>query len=33
MKVVNFDETPSLMSRYLLEMRSVDMQRDPLFPA
>ncbi len=30
MKVVNFDETPSLMSRYLLEMRSVDMQRDPL---
>ena len=30
MKVVNFDETPSLMSRYLLEMRSVDMRRDPL---
>ena len=30
MKVVNFAETPSLMSRYLLEMRSTDMQTDPL---
>lgn len=30
MKVVNFAETPSLMSQYLLEMRSVDIQHDPL---
>lgn len=30
MKVYNFDETPSLMSRYLLEMRDVDTQHDPL---
>lgn len=30
MKVVNFAEQPSLMSRYLLEMRSNDIQHDPL---
>lgn len=30
MKVVNFAEQPSLMSRYLLEMRSTDIQHDPL---
>lgn len=30
MKVYNFAETPSLMSRYLLEMRDVDTQHDPL---
>lgn len=30
MKVVNFAETPSLMSRYLLEMRSTEIQHDPL---
>ncbi len=30
MKVINFAVTPSLMSRYLLEMRSTELQRDPL---
>ena len=30
MKLVNFAEKPSLMSRYLLEMRDVNIQRDPL---
>lgn len=30
MKVVNFAVTPSLMSRYLLEMRSIELQRDPM---
>lgn len=30
MKIVNFAETPSLVSRYLLEMRSTDIQNDPL---
>ncbi len=30
MKIINFAETPSLVSRYLLEMRSVDLQHDPL---
>lgn len=30
MKVYNFDETPSLMSRYLLEMRDIDTQHDPM---
>ena len=30
MKVVNFAETPSLMSRYLLEMRDVNTQKDPM---
>ena len=30
MKIVNFAETPSLVSRYLLEMRSTDIQNDPM---
>lgn len=30
MKVVNFAASPSLMSRYLLEMRSTEIQRDPM---
>ncbi|MFG6386123.1 MAG: uracil phosphoribosyltransferase [Muribaculaceae bacterium] len=30
MKVVNFAANPSLMSRYLLEMRSTEIQRDPM---
>ena len=30
MKVINLAETPSLVSRYLLEMRSTEIQRDPL---
>ncbi len=30
MKIVNFAETPSLMSQYLLEMRSTAIHRDPL---
>lgn len=30
MKVVNFAEQPSLMSRFLMEMRSTELQHDPL---
>lgn len=30
MEVINFDNTPSLMSRLMLEMRDVDIQKDPL---
>lgn len=30
MKTINFAETPSLVSHYLMEMRSVDIQCDPL---
>lgn len=30
MKTINFAETPSLVSQYLIEMRSVDIQCDPL---
>ncbi len=30
MKVVNFAETPSLVSQYLAEMRDADRQKDPL---
>ncbi len=30
MKIVNFAETPSLISQYLMELRSVEIQRDPL---
>lgn len=30
MKVINFAETPSLMSQYLLEMRSTEIHKDPL---
>lgn len=29
-EIINFDETPSLVSRYMMELRSVDIQRDPL---
>ena len=30
MKIVNFAETPSVMSQYLLEMRSTSIQNDPM---
>ncbi len=30
MEVINFAETPSLVSRYMLELRSTDIQTDPL---
>lgn len=30
MKTINFAQTPSLVSQYLMEMRSVDIQCDPL---
>lgn len=30
MKTINFAETPSLVSHYLMEMRSIDIQCDPL---
>ena len=30
MKVINFAETPSLVSQYLAEMRDVEVQKDPL---
>lgn len=30
MKVINFDEHPSLLSQYLMEMRNVDIQHDPM---
>lgn len=30
MKTINFAETPSLVSQYLMEMRSIDIQCDPL---
>ena len=30
MKIVNFAETPSLVSRYLMEMRSTEMQGDSM---
>ena len=30
MKVINFDETPSLVSRYMLELRDVTIQHDPM---
>lgn len=30
MKVINFAETPSLVSQYLMEMRSTDIQHDPM---
>lgn len=29
-EVINFDETPSLMSRYMAELRDVEVQHDPL---
>lgn len=30
MEVINFDEHPSLVSRYMLELRDVDIQGDPM---
>lgn len=30
MEIINFADTPSLVSRYMLELRSVDIQKDPL---
>lgn len=30
MKTINFADTPSLVSQYLMEMRNVDIQHDPL---
>ncbi|MBD5369874.1 MAG: uracil phosphoribosyltransferase [Bacteroides sp.] len=30
MKIINFDETPSIVSRYMLEMRDTSIQHDPL---
>ena len=30
MKIINFDNEPSLMSRIMLEMRSTDVQNDPM---
>ena len=30
MKVVNFAEQPSLMSKYLMEMRDIAIQHDPM---
>ncbi|MCC8112413.1 MAG: uracil phosphoribosyltransferase [Bacteroidales bacterium] len=30
MKVINFDNTPSIMSQLMMEMRSVELQKDPL---
>lgn len=30
MEIINFAETPSLVSRYMLELRDVDIQKDPM---
>lgn len=30
MEIINFADTPSLVSRYMLELRNVDIQRDPM---
>ena len=30
MEIINFDERPSLVSRYMLELRDVDIQKDPM---
>ncbi len=30
MKIINFDDTPSLVSQYMAELRDVDIQSDPL---
>ena len=30
MEIINFAETPSLVSRYMLELRDTGIQRDPL---
>ena len=30
MKIINFDDTPSLVSRYMLELRDITIQHDPM---
>ena len=30
MKIINFDKENSLMSQYMLEMRDINIQKDPL---
>lgn len=30
MEIINFDESPSLVSRYMLELRDVEIQKDPM---
>ncbi|MDE6806459.1 MAG: uracil phosphoribosyltransferase, partial [Muribaculaceae bacterium] len=30
MKIINFDDTPSIVSRYMLELRDTSIQHDPL---
>ena len=30
MEIINFDETPSLVSRYMLELRDIHIQKDPM---
>ena len=30
MEIINFDDTPSLVSRYMLELRDVNIQKDPM---
>lgn len=30
MEIINFENTPSIVNRYMLELRSVDIQHDPL---
>lgn len=30
MEIINFDQTPSLVSRYMLELRDVNIQKDPM---
>ena len=30
MEIINFDDTPSLVSRYMLELRDVEIQKDPM---
>lgn len=30
MEIINFDETPSLVSRYMLELRDINIQKDPM---
>ena len=30
MEIINFAESPSLVSRYMLELRDVNIQKDPM---
>ncbi len=30
MRLINFDETPSLMSEYMMQMRDREIQKDPM---